>query len=108
MEIKQASIDVRPALIVEVCINGSAPVSERPGFCRLLDRMDSNDVLVVTRLARLGRNATDVRHTVEGLTESGIRGHCLAFGGADFTTSAVRMTMQVIGALAEFERDLLI
>lgn len=108
MEIKQAGFDVRPARIVEECISGSAPASERAGFCRLLDRMENGDVLVVTRLDRLGRNAMDVRHTVEGLAEAGIRVHCLALGGVDLTSSAGRMTMQVIGAVAEFERDLLI
>lgn len=107
-EIRQAGFDVRPARLVEECISGSAPASERPGFCRLLDRMEAGDVLVVTRLDRLGRNAMDVRHTVERLAEAGIRVHCLALGGVDLTSSAGRMTMQVIGAVAEFERDLLI
>lgn len=32
---------------------------------RLLDRMENGDVLIVTKLDRLGRNAMDVRKTVE-------------------------------------------
>ncbi|SQC86771.1 resolvase domain-containing protein [Klebsiella pneumoniae] len=70
--------------------------------------MENGDVLIVTKLDRLGRNAMDVRKTVEQLAASGIRVHCLALGGVDLTSAAGRMTMQVISAVAEFEKDLLI
>ncbi|MNH18391.1 putative DNA-invertase from lambdoid prophage Rac [compost metagenome] len=65
-------------------------------------------LLDVTKLDRLGRNAMDVRKTVEQLAASGIRVHCLALGGVDLTSPAGKMTMQVISAVAEFEKDLLI
>ena len=39
---------------------------------------------------------------------SDIRVHCLALGGVDLTSPAGKMTMQVISAVAEFERDLLL
>ncbi|CAM3304092.1 Resolvase [Burkholderia ubonensis] len=70
--------------------------------------MEEGDVLIVTKLDRLGRNAMDVRATVEALADRGIRIHCLALGGVDLTSAAGRMTMQVLNAVAEFERDLLI
>lgn len=50
----------------------------------------------------------DVRQTVERFADNGIRVHCLALGGVDLTSAAGKMTMQVLGAVAEFERDLLI
>lgn len=50
----------------------------------------------------------DVRKTVEQLAASDIRVHCLALGGVDLTIAAGKMTMQVISAVAEFEKDLLI
>jgi putative DNA-invertase from lambdoid prophage Rac len=65
-------------------------------------------VLVVTKLDRLGRNAMDVRSTVESLAGTEVRVHCLALGGMDLTSAAGRMTMQVLAAVAEFEKDLLI
>ncbi|MCB8859353.1 hypothetical protein KPC190_04425 [Klebsiella pneumoniae] len=37
---------------------------------RLLDRMENGDVLIVTKLDRLGRNAMDIRKTVELLSAS--------------------------------------
>jgi putative DNA-invertase from lambdoid prophage Rac len=70
--------------------------------------MESGDVLLVTKLDRLGRNAMDVRATVEALAGNGISVHCLALGGVDLTSPAGKMTMGVIAAVAEFERDLLI
>jgi len=50
----------------------------------------------------------DVRATVDRLAGLGVRVHCLALGGADLTSAAGKMTMQVIAAVAEFERDLLV
>ena len=107
-EIESAGFNVRPQRIIEEQISGSVAASERPGFNRLLDRLERGDVLIVTKLDRLGRNAMDIRKTVEQLTESGIRVHCLALGGVDLTSPAGKMTMQVISAVAEFERDLLL
>ena len=38
----------------------------------------------------------------------GIGVRCLALGGVDLTSSAGKMTMNVINAVAQFERDLLV
>lgn len=107
-EVKMAGFDIKPARVVEEQISGSVPTSERRGFQSLLNKIEDGDVLVVTKLDRLGRNATDVRSTVEMLHAKGIKVHCLALGGVDLTSAAGKMTMQVLGAVAEFERDLLI
>lgn len=107
-EVKAAGFDVQASRVIEETISGSIAASERSGFQKLLERMESGDVLIVTKLDRLGRNAMDVRQTVEQLAANGIRVHCLALGGVDLTSAAGKMTMQVLGAVAEFERDLLI
>lgn len=107
-EIEAAGFAVKSQRLIEERISGSVAASERPGFTRLLDRMENGDVLIVTKLDRLGRNAMDVRKTVEQLAASDIRVHCLALSGVDLTSPAGKMTMQVISAVAEFERDLLL
>lgn len=107
-EIEVAGFAVNPQRLVEEHISGSVAASERAGFIRLLDRMENGDVLIVTKLDRLGRNAIDIRKTVEQLAALDIRVHCLALGGVDLTSPAGKMTMQVISAVAEFERDLLL
>ena len=83
-------------------------MAQRLGFSKLVDRMEAGDVLIVTKLDRLGRDALDVSATVKQLGEQGVRVHCLALGEVDLTSSAGTMTMNVLNAVAQFERDLLI
>jgi DNA invertase Pin-like site-specific DNA recombinase len=54
------------------------------------------------------RNAIDIATTVDRLEKIGVQVHCLALGGVDLTSPAGKMTMGVINAVAQFERDLLI
>jgi len=107
-EIRAAGFDVHARRVVSETVSGSLAAKDREGFAKLLDRMEEGDVLVVTKMDRLGRNAMDVRATVELLAGMGVKVHCLALGGVDLTSSTGRMTMSVINAVAEFERDLLI
>ena len=107
-EIEAAGFTIEKRRIVAECVTGSLPAAQRTGFAKLLDKLEAGDVLVVSRLDRLGRNAMDVRCTVERLAAAGVRVHCLALGGVDLTSAAGKMTMGVISAVAEFERDLLI
>ncbi|RQR73572.1 recombinase family protein [Burkholderia sp. Bp9012] len=107
-EIEAAGFSVDKRRVITESISGSVSANQRPGFAELLLKMEEGDVLIVTKLDRLGRNAMDVRATVEALAFRGIRIHCLALGGVDLTSAAGRMTMQVLNAVAEFERDLLI
>lgn len=107
-EIEAAGFTVEPRRIVSETISGSTAAAQRRGFIRLMDKLETGDILVVTKLDRLGRNAMDVRATVDRLATLGVRVHCLALGGADLASAAGKMTMQVIAAVAEFERDLLV
>ena len=107
-EIAASGFLVNGPRIVTETISGSVAAMERKGFLALLNKLESGDVLVVTKLDRLGRNAMDVRSTVERLAGLGVRVHCLALGGSDLTSPAGKMIMTVIAAMAEFERDLLV
>lgn len=107
-EIEAAGFAVDPKRIITETVSGSTAVRERNGFAKLMDRLEAGDVLIVTKLDRLGRNAMDVRSTVEALAAAGVRVHCLALGGVDLASSAGKLTMGVINAVAEFERDLIV
>lgn len=107
-EIEAAGFHVEPRRIVTETISGSVAIAQRRGFSRLMDKLEAGDVLIVTKLDRLGRDAIDVSTTVRKLEELGVRVHCLALGGVDLTSSSGTMTMQVLNAVAQFERDLLI
>jgi putative DNA-invertase from lambdoid prophage Rac len=107
-EIATAGYIVEPKRVIAETVSGSIAARERPGFAKLMDRLESGDRLIVTKLDRLGRNAMDVRSTVEALEAEGVKVHCLALGGMDLTSSGGKITMAVINAVAEFERDLLV
>lgn len=68
-EIEAAGFKVEPRRVVTETISGSVATAQRRGFIRLLDKLETGDVLVVTKLDRLGRNAIDVGDTVAKLAE---------------------------------------
>ena len=107
-EIEAAGFKVDPRRVVSETVSGSSAIEQRPGFIKLLNKLEHDDVLIVTKLDRLGRNAIDVATTVARLAAMGVRVHCRALGGVDLTNPAGRMTMGVINSVAQFERDLLI
>ena len=107
-DIRAAGYEVDKRRVVEESISGSVAVKDRPSFQRLLERIEEGDVLIVTKLDRLGRNMLDVCATVKLLDTMGVRVVCLQLGGADLTSPSARMTMQILSSVAEFERSLLI
>ena len=62
-EIQSAGFIVESHRIITETISGSMPIARRKGFGRLLDKMEQGDILVVTKLDRLGRDAIDVSTT---------------------------------------------
>jgi putative DNA-invertase from lambdoid prophage Rac len=96
---------VDPKRIVEETISGSSGTGRRPQFMKLLDRLESGDVLIVTRIDRLGGDLIDVVFTVERLQSVGVRVHYLQLGGADLTSAAGKMTMRLMTTFAQFERS---
>ena len=107
-DIRAAGYEVDKRRVVEESISGSVAVKDRPSFQKLLERIEEGDVLIVTKLDRLGRNMLDVCATVKQLDTMGVRVVCLQLGGADLTSPSARMTMQILSSVAEFERSLLI
>jgi putative DNA-invertase from lambdoid prophage Rac len=107
-EIQAAGFKVEPKRIITETVSGASAIQQRKGFMKLLDRLDEDDILIVTKMDRLGRNAIDVKATIDRLTGMHVRVHCLQLGGADLTSAAGKMIMGMLNTFAEFERDLLI
>ena len=107
-EIVAAGFTVDPKRIITETVSGASAIQQRKGFMKLLDKLDEDDVLIVTKMDRLGRNAIDVKSTIDRLTGMHVRVHCLQLGGADLTSAAGKMIMGMLNTFAEFERDLLI
>lgn len=109
LEAERAGFTIHKRHVFQETISGSVPAGERPVFTRLLNKLDEGDALVVTKLDRLGRNTTDVLHTVQDVL-AGLRVsvHCLALKGVDLTSPSGKLHMTILAAVAQFERDLLI
>lgn len=107
-QIARAGYDIAPKRFIEEQISGSVPAAQRPGFQRLLERMDEGDTLVVTKLDRIGRDSIDVQQTVEQFQSEGIRLVVLQLGNLDLTSSAGALMVKMLAAVADFERDLII
>jgi putative DNA-invertase from lambdoid prophage Rac len=107
-EMAAAGFTVQKGRSITETVSGSVPAMQRKGFLALLNKLEASDLLIVTKLDRLGRNAMDVLASVDRLASMDVRVHCLALGGTDLTSSAGRLIMTVIAAMAEFERSLLV
>jgi DNA invertase Pin-like site-specific DNA recombinase len=85
----------------------SGKMADRPELARALDRLEEGDTLVVWRLDRLGRSLAHLIATVNELHERGV-GFRSIHENIDTTTSTGRLVFHIFGALAEFERDLIV
>ena len=70
-EIESAGFTIEPHRIITDIVSGSMPTLRRKGFTRLLEKIENKDILVVTKLDRLGRDAIDVSSTVAKLEKIG-------------------------------------
>jgi len=81
---------------------------DRQGLASCLKALRKDDILIVWKLDRLGRNLRHLVNTVHELSEKSIRFKVLTGQGAqiDTTTSQGKLVFGIFAALAEFERDL--
>jgi DNA invertase Pin-like site-specific DNA recombinase len=86
-------------------ISGSK--SDRPGLNKALAYIREGDTLVVWKLDRLGRSIQHLITTVKQLNEKSI-GFKSIQENMDTSTSGGKLIFHIFGALAEFERDLVI
>ena len=84
----------------------SGSLASRPELDRMLAHLREGDVVVVWRLDRLGRSLKNLIALVEDLAERGVGFRSLS-EPIDTTTANGRLFFSVMGALAEFERDLI-
>tara|TARA_Y100001951_G_scaffold103407_2_gene112203 strand:- start:152 stop:616 length:465 start_codon:yes stop_codon:yes gene_type:complete len=81
-------------------------IENRAGFSEALDLLAEGDLLVVWKLGRVGRSIADLIHLLRLFGNRGIEFRSLT-DGIDTTTAGGRLVFHIMGALAEFERDLI-
>jgi len=85
----------------------SGAKTDRSQLRRALDQLDTNDMLMVTRLDRLARSTRDLLNTLASIAAKGAGFRSLGDIWADTTTAHGRLMLTVLGGLAEFERELI-
>jgi DNA invertase Pin-like site-specific DNA recombinase len=92
------------AVIHEDSASGS--LRSRPGLDRAIAELVAGDTLVVWRLDRLGRSLRALLDVAEALRERGVSLRSLT-EQIDTGTAAGKMLYAVLGAVAQFERDVI-
>lgn len=80
---------------------------ERPEFQKLLEILKPGDTLVVTKLDRFARSASDGMEIIKDLFERGVKVHVLNMGIVEDTPTG-RLILNIMLAFAEFERDMIV
>ena len=89
--------------IVEEQASGA---KDRPQLVALLDSLEAGDTLAVWKFDRLGRSLPDLLDIVTRIEAKAA--HLVSLTEQiDTSTSSGRMVFHVMGALAQFERDLI-
>ncbi|QYN59877.1 recombinase family protein [Bifidobacterium asteroides] len=85
----------------------SGATTDRPGLRELQAAVRPGDVVLVTRLDRLGRSTKDLLEVVERWTDQGVGFRCVD-QGLDFSGSSGRFLLTLLGAVAELERSMIL
>lgn len=77
----------------------------RPQFNELLDKIQSGDTLMVTKLDRFTRSTQEGIETIKILTNRGIKVNILNMGIVDLSNVMGNMMFTILTAFAEYERN---
>ena len=86
----------------------SGVVTGRKQLQKAIDALKAGDVLLVTRIDRLARSTRDLLNVLHTITEKGAGFKSLGDPMIDTTSPHGRLLLQVMGALAEFERSMIL
>jgi DNA invertase Pin-like site-specific DNA recombinase len=81
--------------------------SDRPQLARLMASLRNGDVVVVTKLDRLGRSTRELLDLIHRIDQAGASFKSLGDPLFDTTSSQGRLLVTILAAVAEFERELI-
>jgi DNA invertase Pin-like site-specific DNA recombinase len=81
--------------------------ADRPQLAKLMASLRKGDVVLVTKLDRLGRSTRELLDLIHRIDEAGASFKSLGDPLFDTTTSQGRLLVTMLAAIAEFERELI-
>ena len=112
-QIKGNSLEEQHKLLVDAgceCVieeQYTGKTMDRPELDRVLSMLQPGDTLMVTKLDRLARSATEGARVIKELTEKGVNVNILNMGEIDERPQG-RLMLNILLAFAEFERDMIV
>jgi len=102
--------DLRATGCSKIMSERVSSVAQRDQLTSALDFVREGDTLVVTRLDRLARSTADLLGIIATLERKGVGLRIMDFGGSevDTTSPSGRLIVTMFGAVAQFERELLL
>ena len=81
--------------------------TDRPEFEKLISVLNAGDTMVVTKLDRIARSASEGSKLIKELIDKGVSVNVLNMGKMDDTPTG-RLICNIMFAFAEFERDMIV
>jgi DNA invertase Pin-like site-specific DNA recombinase len=78
---------------------------ERAGLIEMMDFVRAGDTIIVSRLDRFARSLSDLFQLLDQLASKGVAFQCI-HQSIDTSSSTGKLTLAILGAVAEFENDL--
>jgi DNA invertase Pin-like site-specific DNA recombinase len=102
--------DLRAAGCGRLFAERVSSVAKRAQMEAALDYVRDGDTLVVTKPDRLARSVADLLSIIARLEEKGVALRVLSMGGSELNTrsATAKLTLTMLGAVAEFERALML
>lgn len=86
----------------------SGAKTDRSQLERAIAALDAGDVLLVTRIDRLARSARDLLNIIDEVQKRGALFRSLAEPWANTADAVSKMTLTILGAVAELERNFIL
>ncbi len=106
----QQSLSQLDAWYTDSAVSGARPFARRTNACALLRDARSGDHIIVARVDRLGRNLADLVSVMQHMQNLGLHLHivdCFGLKNLDLSSPGGKMVFHMMGAIAEFEREML-